>query len=62
MKAESEKLKSRTSLSMIDADWKSVQRAAKIEGVPLSQFLRETLAVGAQAVIESKAKGAKGGR
>lgn len=51
MKSESEKLKSRTSLSMNDADWKSVQKAAKISGLPLSAYLRETLAMDADKVI-----------
>ena len=51
MKSESEKLKSRTSLSMNDADWKSVQKAAKISGLPLSAYLRETLAMDSDKVI-----------
>ena len=54
MKAESEKLKSRTSLSMNDADWKRVQTAAKLMKEPLSQFIRTTLADGANAVIISR--------
>ena len=54
MKAESEKLKSRTSLSMNDADWKLVQTAAKLMKEPLSQFLRKALAVVANTVIISR--------
>ena len=59
MKAESEKMKSRTSLSMNEAEWKTVQRAVKIENVPLSQFIRQTLVAGAESVIEHKARTAK---
>jgi len=58
MKAESEKLKSRTSLSMNDADWKNVQKAAKVTGKPLSVYLRETLAHdAAHVLVERKASG-----
>jgi len=61
MKAESEKLKSRTSLSMNDADWKNVQKAEKTLGKPLSVYLRETLVHDATHVmiqrIQAKKKG-----
>lgn len=51
MKSESEKLKSRTSLSMNDADWSNLQRAAKVLKKPLSVYLRETLAHDAAHVL-----------
>ena len=39
---------------MNDADWKRVQTAAKLMKEPLSQFIRTTLADGANAVIISR--------
>lgn len=51
MKSESEKLKSRTSLSMNDADWKKVKKAAGIVRVPMSAFIRDQLAASAQVII-----------
>lgn len=63
MKAESEKLKVRTGLSQIDKDWKSTQKAAKLAGLPLSQFIREAVNSAAVAVISDprrfSGKGAK---
>lgn len=54
MKAESEKLKSRTSISMDDGDWSNVQKAAKRLGKPLSAYLRETMAHDAAHVLAKK--------
>jgi uncharacterized protein (DUF1778 family) len=62
MKPESEKLKSRTSLAANDADWAMIQKAAKILGVPSSQYLRETVVNDAAQVVAAaitKKKGAK---
>ena len=55
MKAEAERLKVRTGLSQIETDWKRTQKAAKVVGVPVSQFIRD--AVNGAAISATAKKG-----
>jgi len=57
MKAESEKLKSRTSISMDDGDWSRTQRAAKVAKTPLSQYLRDAVRAANAAALVAKKNG-----
>lgn len=59
MKAEAEKLKVRTGLSMIDSDWKRARKAAKAAGVPVSQFIRDAVDSAAVAVLSDPRNTAK---
>lgn len=54
MKAEAEKLKVRTGLSMVDIDWSNAQKAAKIEKIPISQFMREAVNAASSATITAR--------
>ena len=60
MKPDSEKLKSRTALSMNDPDWSNAQKAAKIEKIPVSQFMRDAVNDAAYSTITKHATAKKG--
>jgi hypothetical protein len=55
MKADSEKLKSRTSISMDDEMWRNVVTAAKVRKIPISEFLRDVVNISSRQEIASDA-------
>lgn len=62
MKSEVEKVKPRNRLSANDADYQTIQEAARLCGQPLSCYMRETLVMQSRAVVAAKKAGKRGGR
>lgn len=51
MKREKDKIKTRANIGATDPDWETIQQAAKIKGVPQSEYLRDTLVRDARRVV-----------
>lgn len=62
MKSEVEKVKPRNRLSANDADYQTIQEAARLCEQPLSYYMRETLVAQSRAVVAAKKAGKRGGR
>ena len=61
MKAEAEKLKARTGLSQIETQWKLTKKAAKVVGIPVSQFIRDAVESATAATLSDPRTTAKKG-